>query len=73
MKAEKTKQVILNVIYERAYELVEKAEEYRGILFPENANYNEIENAALKKAFQEWQENKPVFKKAETMINKINN
>jgi hypothetical protein len=57
------KKAILNVIYERAYELVEKAEEYRGILFPENANHNEIENAALKKAFEEWKENKPVFNK----------
>jgi len=57
------KQSILNVIFERAYQLVEKAEEYRGILFPENANHQEIENAALKKAFEEWKENKPVFNK----------
>jgi hypothetical protein len=64
MKAtEKNKQAILNVIFERAFELVEKAEEYRGILFPENANYQEIENAALKKAFKEWKENKAVFNK----------
>jgi hypothetical protein len=63
MKASEKKQAILNVIFERAYQLVEKAEEYRGILFPENANYKEIENAALKKAFEEWKENKPVFNK----------
>lgn len=63
MTTAEKKQAILNVIYERAYELVEKAEEYRGILFPENANHNEIENAALKKAFEEWKENKPVFNK----------
>jgi len=59
MTTAEKKQAILNVIYERAYELVEKAEEYRGILFPDN----EIENAALKKAFEEWKENKPVFNK----------
>jgi hypothetical protein len=64
MKAtEQNKQAILNVIFERAFELVEKAEEYRGILFPKNANHQEIENAALKKAFQEWKENKAVFNK----------
>jgi hypothetical protein len=64
MKAtEKNKQAILKVIFERAFELVEKAEEYKGILFPKNANHQEIENAALKKAFQEWKENKQVFNK----------
>jgi len=50
MTTAEKKQAILNVIFERAYELVEKAEEYRGILFPENANHSEIENAALKKS-----------------------
>ena len=49
------------MIFERASELVEKAEEYRGILFPKNADYDEIEKAALQKALQEWKENKPVF------------
>jgi hypothetical protein len=57
------KQAILNVIFERAYELMEKAEEYRGILFAKDANHEEIEKAALKKAFTEWKENKPVFNK----------
>jgi hypothetical protein len=61
-KTEK-KQVILNVIFERADELIEKAEEYRGILFPKNANREELSNAALKKAVEEWKENKPVFNK----------
>lgn len=60
---EQKKQAIQNCIFERAYELVEKAEEYRGILFPKDANGKEIDNAALKKAIQEWKENKPVFNK----------
>ena len=63
MNNQEKKQAILNVIFERAFELMEKAEEYRGILFPTNAGHKEIENAALKKAFQEWRENKPVFNK----------
>ena len=63
MTTAEKKQAILNLIYQRAYELVETAEEYRGILFPENANHNDIENAALKKALEEWRENKPVFNK----------
>lgn len=63
MATAEKKEAILNVIYERAYELIKKAEEYRGIAFPNNANHNEIENAALKQAFKEWQENKPVFNK----------
>jgi hypothetical protein len=61
MTTQEKKQAILNVIFERASELVEKAEEYRGILFPKNANYDQIEKAALQKALQEWKENKPVF------------
>jgi hypothetical protein len=61
MTTQEKKQAILNVIFERASELIEKAEEYRGILFPKNADYNEMEKAALKKAFEEWKENKPVF------------
>jgi len=63
MTTEQKKKEILNVIFKRAYELVEKAEEYRGILFPKDANCQEIENAALKIAFKEWKENKPVFDK----------
>ena len=63
MTLEEKKQAIQKVIFERAYELIEKAEEYRGILFPKNANHDEISNAALKKAVQEWKENKPVFNK----------
>ena len=63
MNNQEKKQAILNVIFERAYELMEKSEEYRGILFPTNASHKEIENASLKKAFQEWKENKPVFNK----------
>lgn len=63
MTTEQKKQAIQNVIFERAYELMEKAEEYRGILFPQNANHAEISDAALKKAMEEWKENKPVFNK----------
>jgi hypothetical protein len=61
MTLQEKKAAIRKVIFERAYELTEKAEEYRGILFPNNANYEEISNAALKKALQEWQDNEPVF------------
>jgi hypothetical protein len=63
MTIQEKKEAIQKVIFERAYELIEKAEEYRGILFPKNANHDEISNAALKKAVQEWKENKPVFNK----------
>ena len=63
MTTSEKKQAILKVIYERAYELEQRAEEYRGILFPQNASYGEIEKSALKKALQEWKENKPVFNK----------
>ena len=55
------KESIQKVIFERAYELMEKAEEYRGILYPIDANHEEISDAALKKAIQEWNDNKPVF------------
>ncbi len=63
MTTQEKKEAIQKVIFERAYELMEKAEEYRGILFPQDANHDEISNAALKKAVQEWKENKPVFNK----------
>jgi len=63
MTIEQKKEAIQKVIFERAYELIEKAEEYRGILFPVNANYGEIQNAAFKKAMEEWENNSPVFNK----------
>ena len=63
MTIQEKKEAIKKVIFERAYELMEKAEEYRGILFPENANHEEISDASLKKAIQEWKENKLVFNK----------
>ena len=63
MTTQEKKEAIQKVIFERAYELMEKAEEYRGTLFPKDANHDEISNAALKKAVQEWKENKPVFNK----------
>lgn len=65
MTTAEKKQAILNVIFERAYELIENAEQYRGILFPETAKRSEIQNSALKHAFQEWKDNKPVFDKPE--------
>jgi hypothetical protein len=55
------KEQINRIIFERAFELIEAAEEYRGILFPKDANQEEIEIAALKKAVQEWNEGKAVF------------
>jgi hypothetical protein len=63
MTIQEKKEAIQKVIFERAYELMENAEQYRGILFPKDANHNEISNASLKKAVQEWKENKPVFNK----------
>lgn len=63
MTTQEKKIAIQEIIFERAYELMEKAEEYRGILFPKDANHDEISNASLKKAVEEWKENKPVFNK----------
>lgn len=63
MTTQEKKEAIQKVICERAYELMEKAEEYRGILFPKDANQEEISDASLRKAIQEWKENKPVFNK----------
>lgn len=57
MTIEEKKEIIQKAIFERAYELEQKAEEYRGILFPENANHEEISDAALRKAVQEWKVN----------------
>lgn len=63
---EQKKQAILNVIFERAAELEEKAIEFLEITSkPENIDYQSLRGAALKKAFQEWKENKPVFNKPE--------
>ena len=55
------KELIQKIIFNRASELIDKAEELRGILFPKNASYKEIEQAALKKAIKEWNNNEPVF------------
>ena len=60
---EQKKQAILNVIFERALELEQEAISLIGIVLPQNANYEEIKQSALKKAFTEWKENKPVFNK----------
>ena len=65
MTTQEKKEAILKVIFERAYELKERAEEYRGILFPRDANESELSDASLRKALQEWKENKPVFNKPE--------
>lgn len=60
------KEAIQRAIFERAYELEQKAREYRGTLLPkENISWQDVSGAALKKALkkavQEWNENKPVF------------
>jgi hypothetical protein len=60
----KIKAAIEKVIFERAYELQEKAEEYRGILFSHDANREEISAAALRQAVKEWHENKAAFNPA---------
>lgn len=62
MKIEDKKQTVLNVIFERAAELEAAAIEFLQITTKaENINYSEVSDSALKKAFQEWKENKPVF------------
>lgn len=63
MSTNQKKQAILQVIFERASELENEAISLIGIALPKNANHEEIKNAALKKALQEWKENKPVFNK----------
>jgi len=63
MDASQKKQLILNAIYERAQELEEKAIET--LLLCTNAkqiDYGALSESALKRAFQEFKENKPVFK-----------
>lgn len=57
------KEIIKKLIFERAYELIEKSEEYIGILFPKDADRSQIEDSALKIAIKEWHDNKPVFNK----------
>jgi hypothetical protein len=64
MTTAEKKQAILNVIFERASELEDKAIEFLQITSkPENIDYGSLRESALKKAFQEWKENKPVFNK----------
>jgi hypothetical protein len=61
MTIEEKKEAIRLVIFERAYELEQKAEELRGILYPKNASQADLSAAALKMAIQEWKEGKAVF------------
>lgn len=57
------KQAILNAIYERAYELEQETIKTMEILYPsQKIDYCALESAALKKAIQEFEENKAVFK-----------
>lgn len=64
MKTAEKKQAILNLIFERASDLEDKAIEHLQIISkPENIDYSSLRQSALKKAFQEWKENKPVFNK----------
>ena len=64
MTTAEKKQAILNVIFERASELEEKAIEWLTIISkPENIDYESLKISALKKAVQEWKDNKPVFNK----------
>jgi len=58
------KQAILNVIFERASELEERAIEHLTLLHGSKGFcYESVKDSALKKAFQEFKENKPVFNK----------
>lgn len=63
MTTSEKKQAILNVIFERAYELEQEAINLIGIVLPKNVDYEALKEAALKKAFQEWKEERPVFNK----------
>ncbi len=64
MQISDKKQAILNVIFERALELEEKAIEFLEMTTKkENIDYESLKEAALKKALQEWKENNPVFNK----------
>lgn len=59
---EQKKQDILNVIFKRASELEQKAIDFLEISTKkENIDYGSLSQSALKKAFEEWKENKPVF------------
>lgn len=64
MTTTEKKQEILNVIFKRASELEEKSIEWLTLTSrPENIDYESLKKSALKKSFQEWKENKPVFDK----------
>ena len=64
MSIQEKKQAILNVIFERACELEQKAIEFFELTSKkENIDYVFIQESALKKAVQEWKEEKPVFNK----------
>lgn len=64
MSTQDKKQAILNVIFERASELEEAAIEFLELTSNhKNIDYESLKDSALKKAFQEWKENKPVFNK----------
>ena len=61
---EEKKKAILNVIFQRACELEEKAIEFLLITTSKNnIDYESLKESAIKKAFSEWKENKPVFNK----------
>jgi len=62
-KLTKQQKAIMNVIYERAYLLVEEATKTIKALSNQKIDCNALEGAALKQALQEWKENKPVFEK----------
>lgn len=66
MTTSEKKQAIMNVIFERAYELEQKAIEFLTLVSnakPENIDYESLKESALKKALKEWKEEKPVFNK----------
>ncbi len=62
MTTQEKKQAILDVIYERAAKLEEKAIEHLTLFHGATGfHYESVAESALKKALQEWKENKPVF------------
>ena len=58
---EAAKKIVMNAIFERAYELTQEAESLIGLILPANADRVAIQNAALKQAVKEWEQNKQVF------------
>ena len=59
---EQKKQAILKVICQRALELEDKAIEWLELTTKkENIDYQAVSDSALKKALQEFKENKKVF------------